>query len=118
VNTVVDTNPICLGDLQVRIVSINEAQTIGAAQPPPSSTQKVTPGCFAGAVAKNFLGDDAHAFWTTAVHVAAYAALKRLAPAALPGPGWVYVGAALAWDTVQITNSYADCKKKGGPSPE
>jgi len=85
--------------------------------PPPPSPQRVTTGCMAAALGRNFLGNGDRMFWTAAVHATAYAAIKRLAPAVLPGPGWAYVGLAVAWDGVQITKSYVDCKYNGGPSP-
>jgi hypothetical protein len=69
----------------------------------------------ASAFTYNFLGNDDRVFWTVAVHAATYAAVKRLAPAALPGPGWAYAGLATLWDVAQITKSYLDCKKQGGP---
>jgi len=70
----------------------------------------------AAALIQNFIGDTAHTGATVAVHVAAYAAVRRLGPSLLPGPGWVYVGVAGVWDAAQITKSYVDCKYNGGPS--
>jgi len=84
--------------------------------PPPPSPQKVTAGCLTGGLIKNFLGDDVHAGATVILHVATYAAVKRLVPALLPGPGWLYAGFAALWDVEQTTKSYVDCKYSGGPS--
>ncbi len=78
----------------------------------------MTAGCFTAAIVQNFFGNSGQTGATVIVNVAAYAAVKRLAPALLPGPGWVYVGIAVIYDAVQITKSYADCKYNGGPSPQ
>jgi len=62
----------------------------------------------------NFLGPNGSITVTTVLHVAAVAAAKRAAPALIPGPGWVYVSAALVYDLGMVGKSYAECRYNGG----
>lgn len=88
--------------------------TMGPQSPPPPPPN-VTAGCMVAALGQNFLGSSALTYTSIGLHVVAYAAVKRLAPAVFPGPGWAYVGLAVLWDAANITKSYADCKYNGGP---
>ena len=72
----------------------------------------MTPSCIAGALIQNFAGDDDKQVMTALVHIAAVAAVKRLAPAVIPGPGWLYVSVAVVYDAFNVGKSYLDCMKK------
>ena len=63
-----------------------------------------------GALIDNFIGDDDQAGVTVIVNGVAVLVAKQAAPAILPGPGWVYTGAAVLWDAAMVAKSYASCK--------
>jgi len=66
-----------------------------------------------GALITNFVGDDGHTAVTLVLNIAAMAG-KQSAGALLPGPGWLYTGAAVGYDALMIGKSYSSCTETGG----
>jgi hypothetical protein len=92
----------------------NSAITVPRTQPP---RRQQTFGqylrCMGAQTTGNLLGDEDRAFWTTATAAAVILKYsgKRAAGLLLPGPGWFYVGAAIAWDGYQLFDAWKTCRK-------
>src|SRR6185437_1287876 len=73
--------------------------------------------CMAGRLMDNFVGPGGSLTVTATLNVAAVAVF-RPAVAMLPGPGWVYVGAAVVYDVGMVAKSYVECRNGGAPIGE
>jgi hypothetical protein len=88
-------------------------QTIGRPAQKPKPTPKTVrqiASCMTGEVVGNFLGDEDQTFCTVATNAVAYVTIRYGVPAVLPGPGWFYIGAAVAWDGMQVGKAYLSCR--------
>lgn len=91
--------------------------TIGPRKEPPQSpgrkAERGTAFCTSTRIIENFVGDDGKAGISVTVNVAAGVAARRLGSRAaaglLPGPGWLYVGTATAYDLALIGEAYVYC---------
>ena len=73
--------------------------------------------CMTGALINNFIGNADIAGVSLGVNIAALVAtqvIKTSVASLLPGPGWLYVGAAIGWDGLMVAKSYASCQTTGG----
>lgn len=96
--------------------SATNTATVSAVPPMPSSpkTQKVTAGCMGQRLLDNFIGPHGSATITTVLNVAGVAVLRPAVASLVPGPGWLYTGAAVAYDVGMVGKSYVECKSGGG----
>ena len=75
---------------------------------------KVTAKCMGQRLVDNFVGPTGSITVTTVLNVAAVAVFKPAVASLLPGPGWLYTGAAVAYDLGMVGKSYVECKYGGG----
>ena len=85
--------------------ALNNAPGRAIPPSPHNNNNQTFTQCMGGELINNFLGSSDNAGVTVAVHVAAIAA-RQAAGGLLPGPGWVYTGAAALWDVAQVGKSY------------
>ncbi|HWQ55152.1 MAG TPA: RHS repeat-associated core domain-containing protein [Bryobacteraceae bacterium] len=108
-------------------VPANNVRIITVAPPKPLATKsrKATAGCISARLIHNFIGDDDTTAVTLTVNIAAGLALRKIgtkaAASLLPGPGWLYVGAATLYDIGMVGETYFYCANgatEGGANPE
>lgn len=88
---------------------------VGALPPTPQNkVQKVTAGCVGQRLVDNFVGPTGSVTVTTVLNVAGVAVFRPAVASLLPGPGWVYTGAAVAYDLGIVGKSYVECRNGGG----
>ena len=109
------------GPLKIRPdVSGGAAVSAAPPKPPVAKPQKAKPGCMTGRLIHNFGGNDARAGVTVTVNIAAGIALRKIgtkaAAAFLPGPGWLYAGAATLYDLGMIGEAYLYCQSGASES--
>jgi RHS repeat-associated protein len=91
------------------------AVTARTTPPLKKKSNSTFPQCMTGQLINNFAGSSDVAGVTIVVHVAALAG-RQAAGGLLPGPGWLYTGAAVLWDGAQVAKAYASCKYDAGES--
>jgi len=101
---------------QPNLPVVNKSPTI------PKSPQN---GCIAARLIHNCAGDDSRMGITLTLNIATGIVLRKLgtraAASLLPGPGWVYIGAATLWDLGEIGEGYFYCRSgapDSGGNPE
>ena len=67
--------------------------------------------CMTRELIQKFVGSRGAAGATLAVNLAALLVTTQGSGLLVPGPGWVYVAAALSYDTVAIAGSYLSCRE-------
>jgi RHS repeat-associated protein len=88
--------------------SSSQSATIGPQDPPaPPPTEGFWP-CVSGELVENFLGGERGPV-TVTLHIAAIL-VGQGSGSLIPGPGWLYMGTAAAWDVAMAAKAYATCK--------
>jgi RHS repeat-associated protein len=122
-------DPDCLGRRKPAAGTVaNTLPSVSAvpARPPRPKTPDSTAGCVSARLIHNFLGNDSRAGVTVAINAALFAVvskqvLPKLAASLLPGPGWLYAGAATLYDLGMGGEAYFYCRNAapaGGGNPE